>query len=194
MTDAYVFAGDSITDAGRREDPEGLGDGWVRLVAAELPGARIVNAGVSGDRVVDLARRWEADVLSAAPDVLTVYLGINDVWRRYDSDDPTSPEDFAAGYAALLDTVAPRTLVLVEPFLVPATEEQRTWGEDLDPKRAAVARLAAERGAVLVPLHEAMNAAAATDGVGAIAPDGVHPTPRGDRLIADAWLAAVPLP
>ncbi|MCA5891952.1 SGNH/GDSL hydrolase family protein [Isoptericola sp. NEAU-Y5] len=187
-----VFVGDSITDAGRdRDDAASLGDGYVSLVARDLSDVEVVNLGVGGDRAVDVERRWQAEVAPAAADVLTVYVGVNDTWRRYDSDDPTSAADFEATYRRLLAQVDGATrLVLVEPFLLPVTEEQRGWLADLDPKRAVVARLAAERGAALVPLHTLLTDAAAAAGAEALAPDGVHPTSAGARLIADAWLTA----
>jgi lysophospholipase L1-like esterase len=189
-----LFIGDSITDCGRREDPpDFLGDGYVRLIAERLPDRRVINAGISGNRVVDLRDRWNIDALEQRPDILSIYVGINDTWRRYDSNDPTSAASFEADYRVILDEavakLAPK-IVLVEPFVVPVTEEQETWHEDLDAKRDVVVRLASEYGAVFVPLQAPLAAAAAAHGAAAIAQDGVHPTPLGHRLIADAWLAA----
>ncbi|MBW1640414.1 SGNH/GDSL hydrolase family protein [Microbacterium resistens] len=191
-----TFIGDSITDAGRdRSDPDSFGDGYVSLLAPELQaaGATVRNLGIAGDRARDLAARWDAELLPTAPELLTVYVGVNDMWRRFDSDDPTSAEDFAATLGGLLDRVAaahaPR-LILMEPYFLPVTEEQRAWLDDLDGKRAAVRALAAERGAALVPLHDVFTAAAKEHPVAELAPDGVHPTPRGSVLIADAWRAA----
>lgn len=197
MGETLVFVGDSITDAGRRDDAQGLGDGYVRLVAEALagraPGAGIVNAGVGGDRVRDLRARWQADVLAHAPAVLTVHVGINDTWRRYDAGDETPVEAFEADYRRILvsarDAGVPR-LVLMEPFVTPLDGTQLAWSEDLDPKRDVVAGLARELGATFVPLHTIMNDAARGLPPGALAWDGVHPTPDGARVIADAWLRA----
>ncbi|GAA2222885.1 SGNH/GDSL hydrolase family protein [Promicromonospora sukumoe] len=191
-TERLVFVGDSITDAGRdRADATSLGDGYVRLVAAALPGAQVRNLGIGGDRAVDLEARWDRDVAASAPDVLTLYVGVNDTWRRFDADDPTSAEDFEATYRRLLDRVpgSPR-LVLVEPFLLPVRPEQQGWLDDLAGKREVVGRLAAETGATPVPLHTVLTAAAEHAGAQELAPDGVHPTPAASQLIADAWLAA----
>lgn len=189
-----VFAGDSITDSGRdRDDAASLGDGYVRLIAQAVgDDVMVVNKGISGDRAVDLAARWD-DVLAAQPDVLTVYIGVNDMWRRFDSDDPTSVEDFEATVTQLLEAARAagvERFVLVEPFFVPVGKGQAAWLDDLDPKRAAVRRLAERFDATLVPLHDRVGAAAETHGAAAIVPDGVHPTPQGAALIADAWLAA----
>lgn len=198
MARPLLFIGDSITDAGRRDDPAGLGHGWVRMVAADLvqqgDDRPIVNTGVGGDRVRDLRARWKRDALDHDPEVLTVYVGINDTWRRYDADDPTPADDFEADYRHILqrahDTGAPR-LILVEPFVAPVTSEQRRWGEeDLDAKAAVVRRLASEFGAAFVPLGRVMADAAEQYGARAVAEDGVHPTELGATLIAGAWLAA----
>ncbi|HEU0206091.1 MAG TPA: SGNH/GDSL hydrolase family protein [Pseudolysinimonas sp.] len=204
MTRPIVFIGDSITDAGRRDDPDGhLGHGYVRLVrdalAARGDARPIVNTGISGDRAIDLHARWDGDALAHDPELLSVYVGVNDTWRRYDNHDPTPVEQFEATYRSMLaeaqDRLTPR-MILVEPFVLPVTAEQERWGaEDLDAKRAAVAELAAEFGAAFVPLQPLLLDAAAQNGGGragnaALAADGVHPTPLGSELIAGAWLGA----
>lgn len=194
-----VFIGDSITDAGRdRRDPRSLGDGYVSLLAPELmaAGAAVRNLGISGDRVKDLLARRDAELMPTEPDLLTVYVGVNDMWRRFDSGDPTSAEAFEASYRAFLDPVvdahAPR-LILMEPFFLPLTAAQEDWLGDLDEKRAVVRALAAAYDADLVPLSDAIAAAAAEHGASAIAPDGVHPSALGSRLIADAWRSVAAL-
>ncbi|MDX6282530.1 MAG: acyl-CoA thioesterase [Kribbellaceae bacterium] len=183
-----VFAGDSVTDCGRRDDPAGLGDGYVKNLYDELgpDRPRIVNAGISGHRAVDLVARWQTDVLAYEPDVVSILVGINDTWRRYDEDDPTSAESFEHSYRELLDGLQAK-LVLVEPFLLPVKEEQRAWREDLDPKIEVVRRLAAEYGAILVPADVEFNRQAATVGATTLADDGVHPTAAGHAFLADLW-------
>ncbi len=190
-----LFIGDSITDSGRRDDaPEFLGDGYVRLVAERLPDRAIVNRGIGGNRAVDLRDRWAIDVVAEHPDVLTVYVGINDTWRRFDSDDPTTAASFEADYrACLADLGEASKLILIEPFVVPVDSGQEAWHGDLDPKRAVVAQLAIEFGAGLVPLQSLMRAAAEEHGAEAVAQDGVHPTALGDRIIADAWFEVAAL-
>ncbi|WP_449371864.1 SGNH/GDSL hydrolase family protein [Arthrobacter psychrolactophilus] len=185
-----------MTDCGRREDPQGLGDGYVRVLASQLTpqGITVSNVGIGGDRVVDLQARWAEDVLSSDADVLSILVGINDTWRRFDSNDPTSAEDFEAGYRALLQQAQPhfKHLVLVQPFVLPVTEGQEGWSEDLSAKQEAVARLAEEFNAVLVPAHERLNAEAPNHGGNAVlAEDGVHPTVVGHERLAAIWLESV---
>lgn len=188
-----MFTGDSVTDCGRRDDPDGLGAGYVREIAAALDGASVTNTGVSGNRVVDLRQRWRADVLDQAPELLSVLIGVNDMWRRYDSNDPTSVDAFDDGYRSLLGSVDTKStrLVLVEPFLLPVTADQQSWREDLDPKIDAVRRIAADYGATLVPADVELNRIAETAGAAALAEDGVHPTMLGHRRLARIWLDAV---
>jgi lysophospholipase L1-like esterase len=195
MTGPIVFIGDSVTDCGRRDDaPDYLGEGYVRLIAGTLPERRIINVGINGNRVVDLRDRWHIDVVEQKPDILSVYIGINDTWRRYDSNDPTTAESFEADYrACLADIGGASRLILVEPFVLPVNDEQERWHEDLDEKRAVVARLAEEFGAGFVPLQSVLAAAAEDRGATSLAQDGVHPTEIGHRLIADAWLEVAKL-
>ncbi|NMO95112.1 SGNH/GDSL hydrolase family protein [Paenibacillus lemnae] len=196
--DIVLFQGDSITDAGRnRQDPDSLGTGYPQMVAG-LAGLnhpelnlKFLNRGIGGDRVVNLQDRWQEDCLDLKPTWVSVYIGINDCWRRYDSQDPTSTEQFKSGYRKLLQQTQEKLnakLILMEPFVLPVPEDRRGWREDLDPKITAVRDLAAEFGALLVPLDGLFNAAAARREPAYWAYDGVHPTPAGHALIARAWM------
>lgn len=194
-----LFQGDSITDAGRdRDDDSSLGNGYVGLVAEKLtaadPGRRVLNRGVSGDRVADLRARWQRDTLDLAPDLLSVMVGINDTWRRYDAGDVTTVEDYAQDYRVILGQArdAGARLVLVEPFLVPVDDAQWAWREDLDPRIHAVRRLAEEFDAALLAADGLLNQAAREAGSAeAVARDGVHLTPAGHACLAAAWLELV---
>ncbi|MFF3063130.1 SGNH/GDSL hydrolase family protein [Oerskovia sp. NPDC057915] len=197
-----VLIGDSITDAGRLAEGEfGLGHGYAARVAGVCGrhGVEVVNRGVSGHRVVDLQARWDDDVLALEPDLVSIKIGINDTWRRYDAGDVTSAEAFETGYRDLLDRTragAPQaSIVLVEPFLVPVRAEQWRWREDLDPKIQVVRRLAGEYGLPLVATDGPFAQAVTTSGLGpqAWAYDGVHPTPAGHDLLAEAWTGVVRL-
>lgn len=188
-----LLTGDSITDAGRdRSDLASWGSGYAALIGEALPEERVINTGISGNRVVDLQSRWDADVLAHAPAVLSIMIGINDTWRRYDSDDPTSTEAYAAGYRDIItraQAAGVARVILVEPFLLPVTEDQWSWREDLDPKIQAVRRLATDLGTGYLATDGPLAQRAAVVGAAALAGDGVHPTPEGHRFLADLWLA-----
>ncbi|MFH9725367.1 GDSL-type esterase/lipase family protein [Streptomyces sp. NPDC017254] len=208
--DRLLFIGDSVTDTGRdREDPSSLGNGYVRLIAEALTAPRtdrasptVVNKGLDGNRVHDLEARWATDVLGLAPSVVTVLIGINDTWRRYDRGLPSPVPEFEAALdrvlALTLTHSAERSasppggatphLFVMTPFLLPVGPEQEIWLEDLLPRTEAVLRAATAHGATVVRTDLALLQAAEALGAATLAPDGVHPSPLGHRVIAEAWL------
>lgn len=196
-----VFQGDSITDAGRnRKQPRDMGRGYAMMAAAffsaQYPERRVTfyNRGISGNRVKDLEQRWDEDCLDLKPHWVSILIGINDCWRRYDSNDPTTTEAYAAGYRRLLERTREKVgarLIVMEPFVLPVPEDRKEWREDLDPKIHAARQLAREFDAIYVPLDGMFAAAAARREPAYWAYDGVHPSPAGHALIAGAWLRAV---
>lgn len=194
-----LFIGDSITDAGRdRTRAESLGCGYALMAsawfAAEHPDRHVtfLNTGISGDRVRDLRSRWQSDCLDLAPHVVSVLIGVNDTWRRYSRGEKTSVEEFERDYRHILELTRDRLgagLVLIEPFLVPLTDDQRLWREDLDPKVEVVRKLAVEFGATLVTVEAKFTAAGVPPTVWTS--DGVHLTAPGHAVLAREWLRAV---
>lgn len=196
-----LFQGDSITENWRRHiDGADLGIGYAQVIAARYGyqhpehGVTFLNRGIGGNRVTDLAARWQQDCLDLKPTLVSIYIGINDTWRRYDDNNPMSAEQFYAVYRELLTVTREELgaqIVLIEPFLLPVREEQWAWREDLDPKIQAVRQLAREFRLPYVPLDGMFAAAATQTGPEFWAPDGVHPSAAGNGMIAEAWLRAV---
>ena len=192
-----LFQGDSITDCGRNyEVSEDLGQGYAMMAASLLASSdsatnyTFYNRGISGHRAIDLKERWEEDCLELNPDVVSIMIGINDCWRRFDSGDPTSAEDFESYYRALLTPIKDKRLILIEPFVLPHPEDRLAWREDLDPKIQVVRKLAREFNATFLPL-DGLFAAKMTDQPPAFwAEDGVHPTNAGHAFIATEWIKA----
>ena len=196
MSNVTVFIGDSVTDCDRLIQPP-YGDGYVYNIAnsGRLKG-EIINVGISGHRMIDLENRWDTDVLAHKPTLVSVAIGINDMWRRYDSNDPTSVEDFEEGYRRVLKATKAQgnpELVLCEPFLLSVREEMNTWREDLDPKISVVHALAAEFGATLVRFDQRLNDVAQEMSMLELAEDGVHPSKLGHQIMADRCLDPVGL-
>lgn len=197
--DLILFQGDSVTDCGRsREDDTLLGSGYVMQIAARLTAQypqlrlRVLNRGVSGNRAANLAERWDADCVALKPDVITILIGINDTWRRFDRNDPTSAEAYRASYETLLrrsrEETSVRQIVLMDPFVLPTPPDRVAWREDLNPRIDIVRDLARAYGALYVPLDGLFAAASCKADCAVWVRDGVHPTPAGHALIADAWL------
>jgi acyl-CoA thioesterase I len=199
--DIVLFQGDSITDAGRDQvDPAHLGYGYAMMAATWFQAlypekdVHFLNRGISGNRVKDLLARWQEDCLDLQPTWISLLIGINDTWRRYDSNDPTSTTSYEDSYRSLLErTIAAHDvhLILCEPFLLPVPADRESWREDLDPKIAVGRKLAREYGALYVPF-DGIFAQAATQREPAFwAYDGVHPSAAGHALMAQAWLRTV---
>lgn len=119
-----LFIGDSITRAGRNLDQSGegrtneaYGSGYVLLVKSLIEAMhpelriRVVNQGIGGNTVRDLAARWQADVIEHKPDWLSVMIGINDVWRQFDTPLQTELhvglEEYSNTLRSLLASVRP---------------------------------------------------------------------------------------
>jgi lysophospholipase L1-like esterase len=199
--DLILFQGDSITDAARLSfEYDDLGVGYAakaaRWLQARHPAMnlRFVNRGIGGNRVADLRARWTEDAIAIQPNWISILIGINDTWRRYDRQDMTSVETFEADYRHILERVKKETrarIILMEPFVLPTPADRVAWREDLDPKIQAVRRLAAEFAEIYIPLDGIFARAAITHGPAHWAHDGVHPTQIGYAMIAQEWLKAI---
>jgi lysophospholipase L1-like esterase len=202
-----VFIGDSITDAGRaRPAVEGLfdplGRGYVNLVNALLGAVcpqqaiRVVNVGNGGDRSRDLPARWQSDVLDQKPDWLSIMIGINDVWRQFDSPLQKELHVPIGEYAATLEDLVSRTLpklaglVMMTPYYI-EPNRQEPMRAMMDRYGAAMKKVARRHGAILVDVQAAFDQALKTTYAGALAWDRVHPNQAGHMLIAKAFLDAV---
>ena len=196
-----LFIGDSITDCGWQEDPEKIGSGYVRLIRdfllAKAPAAapKVFNRGISGNKIPDLQNRWQRDVLDLAPDILSIYIGINDVWHGLAFDRQGCDIDsYRAGYEDILRqtkrAIPKITLVLCEPSVL-WLKDHPGANDKLIPYVRAVHQLADEFDATaVVGLHEAFENARLARPEIAWTSDGVHPTSIGHMLIARTWLSA----
>lgn len=197
--DTLLFTGDSITDCGRSRDTAGanpLGNGYVKIIADRLePKPRaILNRGIGGNRIYDVEERIEDDLIALKPSVVTIMIGINDTWRRYDSGIASDTAKFETCFRRILTRVRDELnarIIILEPFLLPVPDDRRAWREDIDQRIVAVRDVAAEFASVYVPLDGIFAAARCKAPAAHWAADGVHPTPSGHALIAEAWLDAV---
>ena len=196
-----LFQGDSITDGnrGRTADPNHiLGHSYAFLIAAKygamLPERNLVflNRAISGNTVMNLVSRWQADTLDLKPDVLSILVGINDSSRQ------TPFDEFEKSYDRLLsDSIAANPnlrLVLCEPFTLPVGRYRERWEEwlaDVKQRQAIVAKLAAKYGAVLVRYQKVFEEASRRAPSEYWMWDGIHPTYSGHQLMADEWVRVV---
>lgn len=188
-----LFQGDSVTDCGRnRGNPADTGNGYVSRIARELasPGVEILNRGVAGDRISDLEARWRTDCLDLQSDVVSILIGINNVWRHFDSGMEHDLEVFEIKYQHLIDSVAPTSgrIILMEPFLIPSAPDKEPLRPLVDSTIRVIRTLARRNHLDLVPLDGLFAAACSRHPARHWAEDGVHPSPAGHQLIANAWL------
>lgn len=209
--DRVVFVGDSTTDHDRnREDfygLEGIGygayaDGYVKQIHDQatwefgtFEPLETINRGVAGIRSTEYSYRHMGEVCSLAPDVISVMLGINDTWRRYDSNNPTTAAQYEKSMRSILDSclsVGAR-IVLLAPFAVPGSsvDVSRWHEEDLNEKIAVCEKLAAEYGALYIDTNKLLNDLQIQNPDIAYTTDGVHPSGDGCRAIAEKWLETV---
>ena len=205
--DTILFIGDSISDYERKRPVgEGLFNAWGRSYVADAGSLlccmypeldlRIINMGISGNQIRDLDARWDSDVLAHHPQWVSVLIGINDVWRQFDS--PQMPEchvpldEFEATYERLVEKTLPavKGMILMTPYFM---EPNR-----MDPMRArmdeygqAVKRVAARHGLTLVDLQSAWDQLFRHMHPCNIAWDRIHPNQTGCMYIAKQFLRAV---
>ena len=200
-----LFQGDSITDTGRdrsislANDPNAMGRGYALLASCRLladrpgQGIAVFNRGISGNRVPDLQARWQKECLALAPDVLSILIGVNDIWHKMEGRSSGTVAEFESGYRQLLEQTRralPDTrLLLCEPFVLRCGAVTERWFPEFEERRAVVPRLAREHGAALVPFQAVFDRALAQGSAPEYwAPDGVHPSLAGHQRMADAWL------
>ncbi len=203
----FLFQGDSITDGNRTRNNDWnhvMGHGYAYLIASrwgfDFPRKefRFFNRGVSGNKVPDLAARWQEDTLALKPDLLSILVGINDADALLKGNAEFTTERFEAGYRALLAatrTQLPQTeFVLCEPFVLPVGRVKEKWEayrDEVAKRRAVVQKIAADNHTVLVPLQSAFDRALSRAPAEYWIWDGVHPMPAGHELIAREWMEAV---
>lgn len=203
-----LMIGDSITDCGRARPIaeashwDSLGNGYVSVVnaclTATIPEARIrvVNMGIGGNTINDLAGRWSTDVLDLKPDWLSIMIGINDVWRQFDDRLQTETHIHADMYTRTLENLIRTTrpqlkgLVLMTPFFIEPNPAEPLRAM-MDTYGSAVHDLAKRYDAIFVDTQAAFDRVLATVHPMSLAVDRVHPNLTGHTILARAFLNAI---
>lgn len=202
-----LFIGDSVTDC-ERSKPDGEGlfgalgkgyvsfvDGLLRAVYPEL-GIRVVNKGINGNTVRDLRARWQTDVIDQKPDWLSIMIGINDVWRQYDTPFIRESHVYLEEYEEILSELVRKTkplvkgLVLMTPFYLEPNDKD-PMRHSMDQYGNAVKKIAKENDCILVDTQEAFNPILKELYPASIAWDRVHPDAAGHMILARAFLEKI---
>lgn len=206
-----LFQGDSITDVRRNRKAEGnpnnadtLGNGYPCLIGAGLLadhrklGLKVFNRGISGNKVPDLDKRWQKDCLDLKPTVLSILIGVNDIWHKINGKYDGTVESYKTGFAQLLQKTRqalPETkIVICEPFALRCGAVKDSWFPEFDQRRAAAKSVAEGAAATWVPFQTMFDEAIASGTKPEYwAADGVHPTLAGHALMAQTWRNVVGL-
>lgn len=202
-----LFQGDSITDAGRDRRDKGpnsagaLGRGYPFLIASYLlavrpeDGLEVYNRGISGNKVPDLDARWKEDTIDLEPSLLSILIGVNDIWHKLNGRYDGTVESYEKGFTALLERTRealPKTRIVVcEPFVLRCGAVNEKWFPEFDDRRAAAKRVAEKAGTIWVPFQSMFDEATKHAKPEYWAGDGVHPTVAGHGLMAATWLQTV---
>ena len=202
-----LFIGDSVTDCDRAKPKgeglfEALGKGYVSYVNALLQavypefGIRVVNKGISGHTVRDLKDRWQEDVIAQKPDCLSIMIGINDVWRQYDTPFIKEWHVYIDEYEQTLRNLVNETkplvksLVLMTPFYLESNEQDK-MRQTMDQYGQVVRKIAEETDCLLVDTQAAFNEVLKDLYPATLAWDRVHPSAAGHMVLARAFLKEI---
>jgi len=206
--DVILFQGDSITDAGRERknqlanNARSFGTGYANIAASwlleELAGESlsIYNRGISGNKVFQLAERWEADCIELQPNVLSILIGVNDYWHFRDGKYDGTPEVYETDFRKLLTRTKKELpdvkLVICQPFILTGTSAvDKSWLEPFSAYQEIAAKMAKEFDALWVPFQESFDKALEMAPAVYWAGDGVHPSMAGAQLMAEVWLKSL---
>jgi lysophospholipase L1-like esterase len=207
-SNVVLFQGDSITAEGRSteaaaspNEPRALGTGYAGRAAATVlakrpnDALRFFNRGVSGDKIVQLAARWDRDCIALKPDVVSVLIGVNDFFYQltgqYDGTAATFERDYNALLVRTRSALPNVKLVIGEPFALKTGNVDSRWFPGFDEYRQAVRRVATAQLAVFVPYHSMFEEAIKQHPASYWASDGIHPTAAGAAMMAEKWVEAV---
>lgn len=203
-----LFQGDSITDAGRNKEDMGfnsarpLGTGYAMLTASQLLqefatlNMKIYNKGISGNKVYQLAERWDKDCLDLRPDVLSILIGVNDFWHKLNGTYNGTAEIYRNDFIALLERTKKALpdvkLIICEPFAVTGVKAvDAKWFPDFYGYQKAAREIADKFGATFVPFQKVYDEAQKLAPGSYWTGDGVHASLAGAALMSQAWMKAV---
>lgn len=196
-----LFQGDSITDAGRdRRNFHDLGKGYPSYAAKYITenhpslDLEFINLGISGNRSCQLFDRIYPDAISLEPDIISILIGINDIWHRYSNHIMTSDAQFELNYRTMLTEIRKNTtakIMIISPFLLDASANLHLR-PDLERIKPIVKKLADEFSDVFIPLDEYFIEALKTQPESCYySADGVHPNDRGAEFIGRIYADAI---
>ncbi len=203
--DRIVFAGDSVTDMGSVQPVgeglfENVGRSYVRVIenmlAAWYPRVRVrvTNSGISGNTSRDLLARFDRDVVALKPDWVSICIGINDVWRQFDSpaipEHAVLPDEYEANVEKMILSVKGKVkgIFILTPYYMEPNRSDMMRAR-MDEYVAICKKLAEKHGCVLVDFQKLYEDYCNIRHSSYIAWDRVHPNQVGATLMAKEFLS-----
>jgi len=187
-----IFFGDSITQAGVKPN------GYISKLGETLkaPNYELIGAGIGGNKVYDLYLRLEEDVLLKKPDVVVIYVGINDVWHKSTSHTGTDYPKFINFYQALITKISATgsKVILCTPSVIGEKKNgENVLDPELDKYADAIRELAKKNNLPLCDLRNLFKTYEETNNKdnldkGILTTDGVHLNDLGNKFVADNLL------
>ena len=157
---------------------------------------KVYNKGISGNKVYQLAERWDADCLDLKPNVLSILVGVNDFWHTLVNNYKGTLQTYQTDYKALLDRTKQKLpdvkLIIGELYAVSGIKAvDEKWYPVFNDYRKAAREIAVSYGAELIPYQTVFDKAQKTAPGVYWTIDGVHPSLAGARLMAEAWMQTI---
>ena len=193
---SIVFLGDSITDCGRQRDNiKSLGTGYVNEIKQVLcNNSTIINKGIAGNKIADLYDRLQRDCIDLKPDIVSILIGINDAWHFVEQQYYDIEKEMARFQKIYIDMVTEiknsgvQKIILLEPVVLPQQQQYLKWRIDLDKRIQIIRTIAKKYQCLFVSLDGVMNEAGINREYSTYCQDGVHPTQKGHKLIAEQFI------
>ncbi len=188
-----IFFGDSITQAGVKPG------GYISLMQQSAKNFELIGAGIGGNKVYDLYLRMEEDVLSKKPDVVVIYVGVNDVWHKQTHQTGTDPDKFIGFYSAMIKKMqsAGIKVILATPAVIgEKTDFSNAQDGDLNSYSQIIRNLAKQYNCGLVDLRKeflkynlANNPENKESGI--LTTDRVHLNAAGNKMVGELMMTAL---
>ena len=197
-----VFQGDSITDAGRdKRNYHDMGPGYAKYATEIMTESHpevefeFINQGISGNRTSQLFDRLYTDALAFEPDIISILIGINDIWHRHGvAKIATTDAQLELNYRSILERIRRESnakIVMLAPFILDA-EPKPGMRDDLARALPIIRGLADEFADVFIPLDKYFEEALKTQPEPLFfSADGVHPNDNGRVFIGKLYAEAI---
>lgn len=190
-----IFFGDSITQQGVSKN------GYITLLKRKLDSTKyeVLGAGIGGNKIYDLYLRLEDDVLNKKPDLVVIYVGINDVWHKQSSHTGTDYDKYLKFYQALINKIqgVGSKVVLCTPSVIGEKKDgTNEMDADLNKYAAGIRELAAKNNLPVCDLRKVFADYEANNNPedkekDVLTKDRVHLNEKGNQLVAEQLLPFV---